>query len=59
MTLDSKIPSGPLAQKWDKRKFDLKLVNPGQTTEIRRDRGLAPAWLAPPRLLRSQSWVTK
>src|SRR5512139_1838171 len=28
MTLDSKIPSGPLAQKWDKHKFDMKLVNP-------------------------------
>jgi len=28
MTLDSKIPSGPIAQKWDKHKFDLKLVNP-------------------------------
>jgi succinate dehydrogenase flavoprotein subunit len=28
MELDSKIPSGPLAQKWDKRKFDMKLVNP-------------------------------
>ena len=28
MPLDSKIPSGPLAQKWDKHKFDLKLVNP-------------------------------
>jgi len=28
MPLDSKIPSGPLAQKWDKYKFDLKLVNP-------------------------------
>ncbi len=28
MTLDGKIPSGPLAQKWDKYKFDLKLVNP-------------------------------
>jgi succinate dehydrogenase / fumarate reductase flavoprotein subunit len=26
--LDSKTPSGPLAQKWDKHKFDLKLVNP-------------------------------
>ncbi len=26
--LDGKIPSGPLAQKWDKHKFDLKLVNP-------------------------------
>src|SRR6201989_3366435 len=28
MTLDPKIPSGPIAQKWDKHKFDLKLVNP-------------------------------
>ena len=28
MSLDSKIPSGSLAAKWDKHKFDLKLVNP-------------------------------
>jgi succinate dehydrogenase / fumarate reductase flavoprotein subunit len=28
MSLDAHIPSGPLAQKWDKHKFDLKLVNP-------------------------------
>ncbi|MHB8519389.1 MAG: fumarate reductase/succinate dehydrogenase flavoprotein subunit [Limisphaerales bacterium] len=28
MKLDAKIPAGPLAQKWDKHKFDLKLVNP-------------------------------
>ena len=28
MALDSKIPSGPLAQKWDQHKFDMKLVNP-------------------------------
>src|SRR5215216_162141 len=28
MTLDAKIPSGPLAQKWDKARQDLKLVNP-------------------------------
>ena len=28
MTLDSKIPPGPLAQKWEKHKFDMKLVNP-------------------------------
>jgi succinate dehydrogenase / fumarate reductase flavoprotein subunit len=26
--LDARSPSGPLAQKWDKHKFDLKLVNP-------------------------------
>jgi succinate dehydrogenase / fumarate reductase, flavoprotein subunit len=28
MTLNAKIPAGPLAQKWDKHKFDLKLINP-------------------------------
>jgi len=28
MALDPKIPSGPITQKWDKHKFDLKLVNP-------------------------------
>ncbi len=28
MTLDSKIPSGPLSEKWQRRKFELKLVNP-------------------------------
>ena len=28
LTLDSKIPDGPLADKWTKHKFDLKLVNP-------------------------------
>ena len=28
MTLDSKIPAGALAQKWDKHKASIKLVNP-------------------------------
>jgi succinate dehydrogenase / fumarate reductase, flavoprotein subunit len=28
LTLDSKIPDGPLADKWNNHKFDLKLVNP-------------------------------
>src|SRR5256885_745063 len=28
MKLDAHIPSGPLAQKWDKHKFELKLINP-------------------------------
>ena len=28
MKLDSKIPSGPLAEKWDRHKFSCKLVNP-------------------------------
>jgi succinate dehydrogenase / fumarate reductase flavoprotein subunit len=28
MAIDSKIPDGPIEQKWDKRKFEMKLVNP-------------------------------
>ena len=28
MRLNAKIPSGPIEQKWDKHRFDLKLVNP-------------------------------
>ncbi len=28
MQLDAKIPGGPLAQKWDRHRFELKLVNP-------------------------------
>ncbi len=28
MKLDSKIPAGPLAEKWDRHLFELKLVNP-------------------------------
>ena len=28
MQLESNIPSGPLASKWERHKFDLKLVNP-------------------------------
>ena len=28
MALDAHIPSGPLAEKWEKHQFDLKLVNP-------------------------------
>ncbi|MGD9106994.1 MAG: FAD-binding protein, partial [Desulfobacterales bacterium] len=28
MRLDAKTPSGPLAEKWDKHRFELKLVNP-------------------------------
>ena len=27
-TLNSKVPSGPIEQKWDRYRFDLKLVNP-------------------------------
>ncbi|MBU0983613.1 MAG: fumarate reductase/succinate dehydrogenase flavoprotein subunit [candidate division Zixibacteria bacterium] len=28
MKLDAKIPSGPIAEKWSKHKFEMKLVNP-------------------------------
>ena len=28
MNLDPKIPSGPLAEKWDNHRFEMKLVNP-------------------------------
>jgi hypothetical protein len=28
MKLESKIPAGPLAEKWDRRRQELKLVNP-------------------------------
>src|SRR5210317_782347 len=28
MQLDAKIPEGPLAEKWDRRRFDNRLVNP-------------------------------
>src|SRR6188768_24675 len=28
MAIDSKIPAGPIDQKWDNRKFEMKLVNP-------------------------------
>jgi len=28
MTLNAKIPAGPIEEKWDRRRFDLKLVNP-------------------------------
>ena len=28
MPLDAQIPSGPLAEKWDRHRFNLKLVNP-------------------------------
>src|SRR5512143_2681112 len=28
MKLDSKIPSGPIQQKWDRHRLDIKLINP-------------------------------
>lgn len=35
MTLDSRIPGGPLADKWDRRKFENKLVNPSNRRKHR------------------------
>ena len=28
MSLNSKVPSGPVQEKWDKHRFDMKLINP-------------------------------
>lgn len=35
MNLDPKIPSGPLAEKWDRHKFEMKLVNPANKRKYR------------------------
>ena len=28
ITLDARVPAGPIAEKWDRHKFEMKLVNP-------------------------------
>jgi succinate dehydrogenase / fumarate reductase flavoprotein subunit len=35
MPLDSKVPSGPLDRKWDKHRFDMRLVNPANKRKYR------------------------
>ena len=35
MTLDSKVPSGPLAEKWSRHQFESKLVNPSNRRKFR------------------------
>ena len=35
MNLDAQIPSGPIAEKWDKHKFEMKLVNPANKRKYR------------------------
>jgi len=30
MELNSKVPSGPIENAWDKAKFEMKLVNPAK-----------------------------
>lgn len=34
-TFDDKVPSGPLAQKWDQHRFDMKLVNPANKRKFK------------------------
>ncbi|AMY10917.1 Fumarate reductase flavoprotein subunit [Luteitalea pratensis] len=34
MTLDSKIPGGPIESKWDRHKFESKLVNPANRRKL-------------------------
>jgi succinate dehydrogenase / fumarate reductase flavoprotein subunit len=35
MQLDSKVPGGPIAGKWDKHRFEMKLVNPANKRKFR------------------------
>jgi succinate dehydrogenase / fumarate reductase flavoprotein subunit len=35
MNLDPKVPSGPLAEKWDRHRFEMKLVNPANKRKFR------------------------
>ncbi|MFM2045924.1 MAG: Succinate dehydrogenase/fumarate reductase subunit, partial [Actinomycetota bacterium] len=35
VTLDSKIPAGPVADKWDTYKSDMKLVNPNNKRKFK------------------------
>jgi succinate dehydrogenase / fumarate reductase, flavoprotein subunit len=35
VSFESKVPAGPLAEKWDKHKFDMKLVNPANKRKHR------------------------
>jgi len=35
MKLDPKIPSGPLPEKWDRHRFEMKLVNPANRRKFR------------------------
>ena len=35
MQLDAKIPAGPIQDKWDKHRFDMKLVNPANKRKFK------------------------
>ena len=39
MTLDARIPSGPIEQAWDKARFEMKLVNPANKRKYTHHRG--------------------
>src|SRR3989442_5576004 len=51
MTLDGRVPAGPITEKWDRHKFEMKLVNPANKrkfTIIVAGTGLAGASAAAP-----------
>ena len=35
MNLESKVPGGPVQQKWDRHRFEMKLVNPANKRKFR------------------------
>ena len=39
----ARSPTAPIEEKWDKHKFDMKLVNPAQQAQVRRSSSSAPA----------------
>jgi succinate dehydrogenase / fumarate reductase flavoprotein subunit len=39
MHLRPSVPDGPIEQKWEKHRFEMKLVQPGQQAPLQRDRG--------------------
>src|SRR5688572_1466841 len=34
MKLDAKVPSGPIAEKWERHRFEMKLVNPANKRKL-------------------------
>ena len=58
MELKSYVPDGPLEKKWDKHRFDMKLVNPANKRKYTRHCRWARAWRAPRRPPRWPNWAT-
>ena len=46
MTLEPRSPGGPIETKWDRHKFESKLVEPGQPAQVHGHRRRARAWPA-------------